>query len=74
MEGERFNKTRVRKTVKTLRLVPVVLELVEIAIVGVGIGVEVASHAAVGNLVITVGSLLVAAGGVIWGKFMRGDK
>ncbi len=56
---------------KVARLIPIVLELAGIAIVGLGIGVEVATHASTGDLVITTGSLLVAAGGVIWGKFMR---
>ncbi len=60
---------------KRLRLVPVVLEVAGIAIVAVGIGVELTAHASIGNLVITIGSLLVALGGVIWGKFMRqGDR
>ena len=59
---------------KRLRLLPVVLELVGIATVGMGIGVELAAHANIGYLVITIGSLLVATGGVIWGKFMHGGR
>ena len=63
-----------RKTKEALRLMPVVLELAGIATVGAGIGVELAAQANMGYLVITIGSLLVATGGVIWGKFMRGGK
>ena len=59
---------------KRLRLLPVVLELVGIATVGMGIGVELVAHANIGYLAITIGSLLVATGGVIWGKFMRGGR
>ncbi len=59
---------------KRLGLLPVALEVAGIATIGAGIGVEVAAHANIGYLLITIGSLLVAAGGVIWGKFMRGDK
>ncbi len=63
-----------RKTKQTLRLFPVVVELAGIATIGAGIGIELAAHASIGYLAITIGSLLVAAGGVIWGKFMRGDR
>ncbi len=59
---------------KRLGLLPVVLEVVGIATVGVGIGVELMTHASTGHVVITMGSLLVAAGGVIWGEFMGGEK
>ncbi len=53
------------------KLVPIALELVGIAAIGVGIGVELATHADIGWAVVTTGSCLVALGGVIWGKFMR---
>ncbi len=53
------------------KLVPIALELVGIAAIGVGIGVELATHADVGWAIVTTGSCLVAVGGVIWGKFMR---
>ena len=53
------------------KLLPIVLELLGIAAIGTGIGVEVAAHADVGWVLVTTGSLLVAAGGIIWGKFMR---
>ena len=53
------------------KLVPIALELVGIAAIGVGIGVELAAHADIGWVVVTTGSCLVAIGGVIWGKFMR---
>ncbi|MDP2731475.1 MAG: hypothetical protein Q8O55_13500 [Dehalococcoidales bacterium] len=53
------------------KLLPVALELVGIAAIGVGIGVELATHADIGWALVTTGSCLVAVGGVIWGKFTR---
>ena len=53
------------------KLLPVALELVGIATIGVGIGVELAAHADIGWALVTTGSCLVAIGGVIWGKFTR---
>ncbi len=53
------------------KLLPVALELVGIATIGVGIGVELATHADIGWAMVTTGSCLVAVGGVIWGKFTR---
>ncbi len=53
------------------KLLPVALELVGIATIGVGIGVELAIHADIGWGMVTTGSCLVAIGGVIWGKFTR---
>ena len=55
----------------TRKLLPVALELVGIATIGVGIGVELATHADIGWALVTTGSCLVAVGGVIWGKFTR---
>ena len=54
-----------------MKLLPIVIELVGIATVGTGIGVELVTGADTGLVVITIGSCLVASGGVIWGKFMR---
>jgi len=54
-----------------MKLLPITLEVVGIAAIGVGIGVEVAKGAEIGWVAITAGSCLVAAGGIIWGKFMR---
>jgi len=53
------------------KLLPTVIELVGIASIGAGIGVELATHADIGWAIVTSGSCLVAIGGVIWGKFMR---
>jgi hypothetical protein len=52
-------------------LLPVALEIIGIAAIGMGIGVELATHASIGWAIVTIGSCLVAIGGVIWGKFMR---
>ena len=54
-------------------LVPIAIELTGISAIGAGIGVEMATHADVGWAVVTIGSCLVAIGGIIWGKFMRQD-
>ena len=56
------------------KLIPITIELVGIAAIGTGIGVELATHAEIGWALVTTGSCLVAIGGVIWGKFMRGGK
>lgn len=53
------------------KLIPIVIELVGISVVGVGIGLELAFGGAAYLVVITFGSLLIATGGIIWGKFMR---
>lgn len=54
-----------------MRVIPIALELVGIAAIGTGIGVELVTGADIGMVVITIGSCLVAVGGIIWGKFMR---
>lgn len=59
---------------KKKRLFPITLELVGIAVVGGGIGIELAMHADIGFVVITGGSCLVAIGGVLWGKFVRSER
>lgn len=53
------------------KLIPVIIESIGIATVGIGIGLEIAFGGAAYLIVITVGSLLIATGGMIWGKFMR---
>ena len=53
------------------KLIPICIELVGISAVGVGVGLEVAFGGEIYLITITVGSCLVAAGGIIWGKFMR---
>jgi len=55
-------------------LFPIVLELLGIAIVGAGIGIEIVMHADFGFVFITIGSVMVAGGGVIWGKFMMSKR
>jgi len=55
-------------------MVPIVIELVGIAVIGVGIGLELTIGGDIFLVVITAGSCLVAAGGIVWGKFMRGGK
>lgn len=59
---------------KKRRLIPIAIELVGISVIGTGIGLELALGGEVYLAVITVGSLMVATGGIIWGKFMRGGR
>lgn len=54
-----------------MRLAAIILELGGIAAIGVGIGVEVIAGAHLGFVIITIGSCLVAGGGIVWGKFLR---
>ena len=59
---------------KKKHLLPIMLELTGIMVVSIGIGLEVALGGPVYLVMITAGSLLIAAGAVIWGKFVRGGK
>ena len=54
-----------------MRLVAIIIELVGIGTIGTGIGLELAQGGDVYLVVITIGSVLVASGGVIWGKFIK---
>jgi hypothetical protein len=57
-----------------MQLLAIALEIVGIAGIGAGIGIEMITSADIGYLAITLGSCLVASGGVIWGKFIRGSR
>jgi len=56
---------------KRKHLIPVIIELAGITTVSVGIGLEIAFGGQAYLVMITVGSLLIATGGIIYGKFMR---
>jgi len=56
---------------KKRHIIPIAIELVGISIVGIGIGLEIALGGQVYLVMITAGSLLIAAGGLIFAKFMR---
>lgn len=55
------------------KILPILIELTGIAAIGVGVGIELATKADVGWVVVTIGSCLVAIGGAIWGKFINGN-
>lgn len=57
-----------------MKILAIIVEIVGIAMVGTGIGVELIAGAHIGMIIITIGSCLVAAGGVIWGKFLRKEE
>lgn len=59
---------------KKKHLIPITIELVGISVVGAGIGLELAFGGEVYLVMITGGSLLVATGGILWGKFVKGGK
>ena len=54
-----------------IKLFPICLELLGIAVIGTGVGIEIGMGADIGYIAITVGSVLVACGGVVYGKFTR---
>ena len=55
------------------KILPITMEIAGIVAIGVGVGVELATHADIGWAIVTIGSCFVAMGAVIWGKFMRRD-
>ena len=55
-----------------IKLISIIIEVIGVAATGAGIGVELATQADIGWANITIGSCLVAIGGVIWGKFIKG--
>jgi len=52
-------------------ILALVVELLGLGLVGVGIGYEAATGAHWGYVLITAGGWLIAAGAVIFGKFMK---
>jgi len=57
-----------------MRLTAIIIELVGITVIGAGIGLELALGGEIYLVVITIGSVLVATGGVIYGKFIRSNR
>ena len=51
-----------------MKLTAIIIELVGIATVGAGIGLELGQGGDVYLVMITVGSVLVAGGGFLWSK------
>lgn len=58
----------------SLFITAVAIELLGIAAVGTGLGYEIGHGAEVGYVMITGGGVLVAAGGVLFGKFIRAKR
>ena len=54
-----------------MKTIALIIELVGIIAISAGIGIEISQHAEAGYMAISIGSALVAAGGIIWGKFLR---
>ena len=54
-----------------MKLLAITLEIIGIASIGAGIGVELAIGADIGFVAITIGSLLVAFGGMILARWRR---
>ena len=51
-----------------MRLTAIIIELVGITVIGAGIGLELALGGEIYLVVITIGSVLVAGGGLLWSK------
>lgn len=51
--------------------IPMAIEMLGITIVAIGIGVEMVMRADVGYSLISVGSILITAGGLIWTKVFK---
>lgn len=51
-------------------LYPTIIEVVGIIIVAIGIGIEVSKEAELGFILITGGSVLIAAGALIYSKLI----
>ena len=47
---------------------PLIVELAGISVTSCGIGIEIALMADVGYMLISLGSLMIAAGGILWSK------
>lgn len=56
-----------------MRLVAIVVEVIGIATVAAGIGLEMAFRADWAYIVLGIGSVLVAGGGMIYAKFYKRD-
>jgi len=52
----------------------VAVEVVGVAAVGTGIALELAQKASVYYVVISVGSLLITSGGIVFGKLLRRNR
>lgn len=50
---------------------PVALEFIGILMIATGVIIEVNTGADIGHLFITLGSVAIATGGLIWGKLLR---
>jgi len=59
---------------KNLMTVAITLELLALAVMCVGIGVEVATHAHLWNCIITSGAALAAMGSFLWAKVVKVGK
>ena len=49
--------------------IPTIIELIGIGLMCTGLGYEMAYHADLGYIIMTTGSVLIAAGGVLYAKF-----
>lgn len=58
----------------SLKQLAVIVEIIAISIISAGIGIEVATGADAGYIIITSGSVLAAIGGFIWVKILRSNK
>ena len=53
-----------------MKILAISVELAGIAIVAIGIGIEIAYEASIGLISITIGSMVIAIGGLVWAKMV----
>lgn len=51
--------------------VPIAFELVGILMIAIGVSVELSTSADIGHMFITLGSMIIAVGGLLWSKVVR---
>jgi len=60
-----------KKSTQKPGIIAAVIELVGVSAVATGLGIELALGADVGYMVITGGSLIVTAGGILYSKILK---
>ena len=54
--------------------IPVAIELAGMFLLILGVSIELTTHAGLGHTLISVGSVLITAGSIIWGKIVQTKK
>lgn len=54
--------------------IPIAIEFAGMFLLVLGVGVELTTQAGIGHILISVGSVLITAGSIIWGKIIQARK